>query len=71
MSTLPRYWNDIQEDMDRKRRRQAEFLMHKLMPWYLVTEIVVMKKSVERMVQVILDQEGDTTVVRTERSWYY
>lgn len=45
--------------------------MHKLMPWYLVTEIVVMKKSVERMVQVILDQEGDTTVVRTERSWYY
>lgn len=66
-----RYWSDTYEDMDRKRRRQAEFLVHRLMPWTSISEIVVMKKSIEQIVQSMLEQEGDATVVRAERAWYY
>ena len=65
------YWSDTLEDMDRKRRRQAEFLVHRLMPWSLVTEIVVMNKSVEKKIRSLLEIEGDATAVRTARDWYY
>lgn len=65
------YWSDTLEDGDRTRRRQAEFLAHESMPWELIAEIVVMKKSVEGKVQQILMREGDTTPVQTRRSWYY
>lgn len=34
------YWADTPEDGDRKRRRQAEFLVHQFCPWRLITEIV-------------------------------
>jgi hypothetical protein len=39
------YWNDTQEDSDRKRKRQAEFLIHTFFPlgtchknWYQVAQ---------------------------------
>ena len=66
-----KYWRDTLDDMDRKRRRQAEFLVHGSMPWELIAEIIVMKKSVEGKVREILIREGDTTPVQTRRSWYY
>ena len=31
-----KYWRDTDEDPDRKRRRQAEFLVHQLFPWNIV-----------------------------------
>ncbi len=45
-----RYWNDTQEDGDRKRRRQAEFLVHRFVTWGLISEIAVKTKIVERTV---------------------
>lgn len=66
-----KYWSDKLEDMDRRRRRQAEFLVHESMPWELIAEIVVMNQSVEAKVREILMREGDTTPVQTRRSWYY
>lgn len=41
------YWNDTQQDPDRKRRRQAEFLVYKYLPWELITEIVVFNCRIE------------------------
>lgn len=32
-----RYWYDTLKDGDRKRRRQAEFLVHSFFPWHLTT----------------------------------
>lgn len=32
-----RYWYDTLKDGDRKRRRQAEFLVHSFFPWRLTT----------------------------------
>ena len=66
-----KYWSDTLDDMDRKRRRQVEFLVHRLMPWSLVTEIAVMNKSVEKKIRSLLEIEGDATAVRTARAWYY
>jgi len=37
-----RYWADTIDDMDRQRRKQAEFLVHRACPWDLITEIGVL-----------------------------
>lgn len=43
-----RYWNDTPEDGDRKRRRQAEFLVYTSLPWRLIEEIgVISRKAAE------------------------
>jgi hypothetical protein len=38
-----KYWADTDEDGDRKRRRQAEFLIHQFCPWTLIEEIGVIR----------------------------
>jgi hypothetical protein len=40
------YWNDTAEQPDRKRRRQAEFLVHECFPWKLIREIGVHDASI-------------------------
>ncbi len=45
------FWNDTAEDGDRKRRRQAEFLVHHFFPWTLVEEIGVIGRQVAHDVQ--------------------
>jgi hypothetical protein len=36
-----RYWNDTDRDGDRKRRRQAEFLVRDFCPWQFIKLIGV------------------------------
>jgi hypothetical protein len=42
-----RYWYDTNEDNDRKRRRQAEFLVRNFFPWELITEIGVINSTIK------------------------
>lgn len=49
-----RYWNDTNEDNDRKRRRQAEFLVRYFFHWQLITEIGVMNSTIKTQVENIL-----------------
>jgi hypothetical protein len=65
------YWNDTQEDGDRKRRRQAEFLTHRFFPWPLITEIGVMTPGVAQDVQTILRDAAHQPHVTVRRHWYY
>ena len=51
-----RYWADNINDMDRQRRKQAEFLIHQLCPWNLIGEIAVINPSMQTNVQNILSQ---------------
>jgi ssDNA thymidine ADP-ribosyltransferase, DarT len=62
-----RYWRDTPTDGDRKRRRQAEFLVHGFFPWELVTEIGVHDRQVADRVREIVGG----TEVRLRRGWYY
>lgn len=66
-------WNNTEEDGDRSRRRQAEFLVKDSFPWSLISEIIAFDQSKANHVNRILD---DTKVshrpaLRVERRWYY
>lgn len=62
------YWADTEEDNDRLRRRQAEFLVHGACPWELIEEVAVMTDSMAKKVSALFS-EGPNVVVRPD--WYY
>lgn len=68
-----RYWADTIDDMDRQRRKQAEFLVHRFCGWSLVTEIAVMNVAMKRRVESILAEAPEPLrrLVTVRREWYY
>jgi ssDNA thymidine ADP-ribosyltransferase DarT-like protein len=64
-----RYWNDTNDDPDRKRRRQAEFLVHEFFPWELVSYIGVYDRSIAEKAGEII--KGGSPELGIERGWYY
>lgn len=66
-----RVWRDTDEDGDRKRRRQAEFLVYQSVPWSLIRGIGVQNKAVKDNVNQLLEIFGQTTDVRVLPSYYY
>ncbi|MEG3895748.1 MULTISPECIES: type II toxin-antitoxin system toxin DNA ADP-ribosyl transferase DarT [unclassified Microcoleus] len=65
------YWNDTNEDNDRKRRRQAEFLVRYFFPWQLITEIGVMSDTIKTQVENILQNFTHKPSVIVRNNWYY
>ncbi|WP_028988332.1 type II toxin-antitoxin system toxin DNA ADP-ribosyl transferase DarT [Thermicanus aegyptius] len=65
------YWSDTPEDNDRRRRRQAEFLVHHFFPWSAVQEIGVLNKKRQQEVQSILDHFDSKIPVHIKREWYF
>ena len=67
-----RYWADTVEDMDRQRRKQAEFLVHWFCDWSLIGEIVAFDKDHRTEVERLIAESGsDGPPVRVCREWYY
>lgn len=68
-----RQWADTVDDMDRKRRKQAEFLIHRCCPWALIQEIGVYNSRAKARVEQALARYGETGVkpVKVRREWYY
>ena len=64
-------WRDTHEDGDRKRRRQAEFLVYQSVPWSLIRGIGVYSKTIADQVTQTLKNYGQTTDVRTLPTDYY
>jgi ssDNA thymidine ADP-ribosyltransferase, DarT len=64
-----RYWADTNDDPDRLRRRQAEFLVHQFFPWNLFSEIGVCNAKTEQQVKQIL--VGAQIPVSVKEAWYY
>lgn len=64
-------WNDINTDMDRKRRKQAEFLVHRFAPWDLFTEIGVISDEMARAVTNVIQWASHRPQVMVHRNWYY
>jgi len=68
-----KYWFDTPEDGDRKRRRQAEFLIYQFCPWSLIMGIAVInvkiKERVERAFARFPSQMHREITV--SREWYY
>jgi ssDNA thymidine ADP-ribosyltransferase, DarT len=66
-----KYWSDTKDDPDRKRRRQAEFLVYDWCPWKFVEEIGVIDHSMKLKVTQILKNLDDPPPVRIWPNWYY
>ncbi len=68
-----RYWTDNLDDGDRKRRKQAEFLIHNYCDWSLIQEIGVISNSVKAEVEKILNQypQNIHCPINVHRNWYY
>jgi hypothetical protein len=67
------YWNDREEDPDRKRRRQAEFLIHQMFSWDAVEFLAVKNQNLKNRLDKYLLDEWPHRVkpVRVESDWYY
>ena len=60
--------------MDRQRRKQAEFLVHRSCPWELVTEIGVYNEADTTSSRRRADRRvafGGTVPIRVRTEWYY
>jgi hypothetical protein len=68
-----RYWADSVNDMDRQRRKQAEFLVHRSCPWKLISEIAVVNRSAKARVEDILGRFDRVLrrPVKIRSGWYY
>jgi hypothetical protein len=66
-----RYWNDTPEDGDRKRRRQAEFLVRNRFPLALVTNVVVRTESIRESVEKALEASELGSRLVVNANWYY
>ena len=66
-----KYWNSILQDLDRPRRRQAEFLIYQHCPWYLVNSIGVINKEIAQQVKQLLQPCSHQPPVSICPAWYY
>ncbi|OFX14079.1 MAG: hypothetical protein A2Z18_03455, partial [Armatimonadetes bacterium RBG_16_58_9] len=66
-----RYWYDIDADPDRKRRRQAEFLVRDSCPWELIRFIAVINEESRKRALKCLDTLRDRPNIQLRRDWYY
>lgn len=66
-----RFWADTPEDPDRKRRRQAEFLVYGSFPWELVQEIGVRSATVRARLEQDMEGEWHRPAVSVSPDWYY
>jgi len=67
-----RYWNDTNDDPDRKRRRQAEFLVHEFVPWDVIHQVGVYNQGIrEQVLRTCSGKTGHLPEVSVEPGWYY
>lgn len=66
-----RYWQDTNLDNDRKRRRQAEFLVHNFLHWELIEEIGVINSTIKAQVENILQNFTHHIPIIVRKDWYY
>lgn len=64
-------WNDTSTDLDRKRRRQAEFLVYDFFPWEAIIEIGVINTQMQTLVKQVLGNEENAPPVTIQSNWYY
>ena len=64
-------WTDTLDQPDRKRRRQAEFLVKGHFPWRLLTNMVVCNTATARQVAKLLSGQEHQPNVRIDKSLYF
>lgn len=71
-ATYATMWKDTIEDMDRQRRKQAEFLVHRFCPWDIIESIGVRSRAMQERVERALGAASSAVrPVRINSDWYY
>ena len=67
------YWADTVADMDRQRRKQAEFLIHEFCPWEVIQDITVQNAATKARVEAVLNDfpAEQRKLVNINTGWYY
>jgi len=65
------FWNNTEEDGDRTRRRQAEFLIHSFSPWILIDGIATMNEEIANHVRELIIPLEHQPPVQDVSDWYY
>src|SRR5262249_15431380 len=65
------YWNNTDDDGDRTRRRQAEFLIYQFAPWELVNGIGAMTQEAAKAVRTVLAKATHQPSVKVLPEWYF
>ena len=70
---VAKYWADSMEDLDRKRRKQAEFLVYRSLAWDLIQSITVIDAGRKAQVEDMLARYPDAhhPPVNIKRDWYF
>jgi hypothetical protein len=68
-----KYWADTADDNDRQRRKQAEFLVYRFVPWALVHGIAVIDEAMKSTVERTFANYPSLNrpIVKVLRNWYY
>lgn len=64
-------WNDTVEDSDRKRRKQAELIVHNEVPVDCLAGIAVYNDSAKQKVELMVQNAQKNFKVIVKKSWYY
>ena len=66
-----RIWRNTPEDNDRKRRKQAEFLVRDRVPWTAISRIGVFDATIAEETRQRLSSATHRPVVEVQTNWYY
>ncbi len=66
-----RQWNDTESDPDRKRRKQAELLVHSELPVCALVVVVVYDGVVKSTILTRFVKQGLKLAVVVKPQWYY
>jgi len=66
-------WKSVNADnwKNCKEQKQAEFLLEKYFPWFLVKEIGVYSNNIEQQVVSILNNNEHKPKIKVRSEWYY
>ncbi len=64
-------WNDTEDDPDRKRKKQAEFLIHNEVPFSMIELIVVYDENVKTIISTKLKKHNINCEVIVNSKLYY
>lgn len=65
------YWNNTQQDPDRRERRMAEYLVHEKVPWEAFLGVVARTADCANAARATLASLSPTTQVAVRPTWYF
>lgn len=64
-------WKNTADDNDRKRRKQAEFLVHHHVSWTAIDRIGTIDETIANEVRHLLADVAHVPIVEAQPKWYY